>query len=108
VRSTAAYAEIIFRVADDIRATMDDDISTKALWEALEKRYLIVHSSAELWVEPKGPEAYLYLASIWEPVVASAIEEYLGSLDVAWTSLDPARTKNANPKEWEGSNIRAP
>ena len=31
------------------------------------------------------------LDSIWEPVVASTIEAYLGSQDVAWTSLDPAR-----------------
>ena len=63
---------------------------------------LIARSSAELWVEPKGPEAYLVpkelkpvgphdLDRMWEPIVASAIEAYLGSQDVAWTSLDPAR-----------------
>lgn len=39
-------------------------------------------------LRPVGPHA---LDCVWEPVVASAIEAYLGSQEVAWTSLDPAR-----------------
>ena len=39
VRETAAYAEVIFRIADSIRATIDEDIGPKALWDALEKHF---------------------------------------------------------------------
>ncbi|KAG8968959.1 hypothetical protein FRB90_010782, partial [Tulasnella sp. 427] len=64
---------------------------------------LIARSSAELWVEPTGAEAYLVakelkpvgshaaLSLVWEPVIASEIEAYLDSQQVAWTSVDPVR-----------------
>ncbi|QRV93321.1 hypothetical protein RhiJN_21339 [Ceratobasidium sp. AG-Ba] len=66
------------------------------------KPALVARSSTELWVEPRGPEAYLTakelkpvgphaLDAIWESVVASAIEAYLTSQEVAFTSVDPAR-----------------
>ena len=64
VRSTAAYAEIIFRISDDIRATMDDEMGPKQLWDALEKRYsakqdglrqaLVAKMQASRW-NGKGP-----------------------------------------------------
>ncbi|QRV93325.1 hypothetical protein RhiJN_21343 [Ceratobasidium sp. AG-Ba] len=59
---------------------------------------LVARSSTELWVEPRGPEAYLTakelkpvgphaLHAVWESVVASAIEAYLTSQEVAFTSV---------------------
>ncbi|KAH9849331.1 hypothetical protein C2E23DRAFT_387013 [Lenzites betulinus] len=63
---------------------------------------LVARSSVDLWVEPTGPEAYLqpkelhpvgphHLDHVWEPTVASAIEVYLGSQQIEWTSVDPVR-----------------
>ncbi|KAH9941302.1 uncharacterized protein BXZ73DRAFT_98518 [Epithele typhae] len=66
------------------------------------KSELVARSSVEPWIEPWGIETYLDakelkpvgphdLDRVWEPTVASAIEAYLASQQVAWTSLDPAR-----------------
>ena len=41
VREKAAYAEILFRITDNIRAMMDEDMGAKELWDALEKRYSV-------------------------------------------------------------------
>jgi hypothetical protein len=63
---------------------------------------LVARSSANVWVEPRGPEAYLLpkesstiglhpLREIWEATVGPAMVDYLDSKGVKCTSLDPVR-----------------
>ncbi|KAN0135417.1 hypothetical protein V8E53_006696 [Lactarius tabidus] len=63
---------------------------------------LVARSSANVWVEPTGPEAYLLpkessplglhpLQEIWEATVGPAMIDYLDSKGVKCTSLDPVR-----------------
>ncbi|KAG7446143.1 uncharacterized protein BT62DRAFT_932507 [Guyanagaster necrorhizus] len=63
---------------------------------------LVARSSADIWVEPMGPEAYLIpkesspvglhpLREIWEATVGPAMIDYLDFKGVKMTSLDPVR-----------------
>ncbi|KIM24674.1 hypothetical protein M408DRAFT_26795 [Serendipita vermifera MAFF 305830] len=66
------------------------------------KPRLVARSSADPWVEPTGLEAYLRpkelrsigrhpLQAVWEDRVGPTMIEYMGSMGVQWTSLDPVR-----------------
>ncbi|KAK7045947.1 hypothetical protein VNI00_006942 [Paramarasmius palmivorus] len=63
---------------------------------------LVARSDTNAWLEPKGAEAYLLpkecsplglhpLQKIWEGMVGPAMDEYLVSKGVEYTSLDPVR-----------------
>ena len=63
---------------------------------------LVARSSPDVWLEPTGPEAYNLpkethtiglhpLREIWEATVGPAMVDYLDSMEIKWTSLDPVR-----------------